>query len=193
MGMLWPRASRSRSATARPCSAASAGACGAAAMGSSATGRPKSKRRATPITSTAAVSVWTTSSRRSFLGGVVAGIADGDVDFFGLRDNADFQAWHVGLYGSFTSGQWYLDSVATYADLQFDTERFVDLLGERLTGEPDGTRWPLMSRPDTTGTWPEPPAAAAGVVAVHAICVWMPTRRPAGSAPCPSPGRAMNR
>ncbi|MBM4026671.1 MAG: autotransporter domain-containing protein, partial [Planctomycetes bacterium] len=73
-----------------------------------------------------------------FLGGVVAGLADGDVDFSGLRDNADLQAWHIGLYGSLTSGRWYLDSVATYADLQFDTERFVDLLGERLTGDQDG-------------------------------------------------------
>jgi outer membrane autotransporter protein len=62
-------------------------------------------------------------------------MSDGDVDFFASRDNTDFEARHVGLYGSFASGDWYLDSVLTYADLDYETERFVDATSERLTGD----------------------------------------------------------
>jgi T5SS/PEP-CTERM-associated repeat protein len=48
-----------------------------------------------------------------FLGGVVVGITDGDVDFAGMRDNADFRAIQVGLYGDLTWEKWYLNSMAT--------------------------------------------------------------------------------
>ncbi len=73
-----------------------------------------------------------------WLAGLVVGTADGDVDFAQSRDNTDFKAKYVGLYGSATWGKWYFDSVATLANLSYDTERFVDLLGERLTGSFDG-------------------------------------------------------
>jgi len=73
-----------------------------------------------------------------WLAGLVVGTADGDVDFAQSRDNTDFEAKYVGLYGSATWGKWYFDSVATLANLEYDTERFVDLLGERLTGSFDG-------------------------------------------------------
>jgi outer membrane autotransporter protein len=76
-----------------------------------------------------------------FLGGVVVGVTDGNVDFAGMRDNADFQAIQVGLYGDLTWEKWYLNSMATYANLHYDTERFVDLTGERLTGDLSGNDW----------------------------------------------------
>jgi len=74
----------------------------------------------------------------SLLGGLVVGTADGDVDFAQSRDNTEFEAKYVGLYGSAAWDKWYLDGVATLARMSFDTERFVDLLGERLTGSFDG-------------------------------------------------------
>jgi len=73
-----------------------------------------------------------------WLGGLVVGMANGDVDYAGSRDNAEFDAKHVGLYGSAAWEKWYVDSVATLARLEYDTERFVDLLGERLTGSFSG-------------------------------------------------------
>jgi len=73
-----------------------------------------------------------------FLAGLVVGLSDGKVDFAGSRDNADFRALHVGLYNSLTWNRWYLDSVASYADLSYDTERFIDLTSERLRGDLNG-------------------------------------------------------
>lgn len=73
-----------------------------------------------------------------WLGGLVVGTADGDVDFARARDNTEFEAKYVGLYGSAAWKKWYVDSVATLARLQYDTERFVDVLGERLTGSFSG-------------------------------------------------------
>jgi subtilase-type serine protease len=73
-----------------------------------------------------------------FLAGLVLGAADGKVDFANSRDNADFRALSVGLYDSLTSNRWYLDSIASYANLSYDTERFVDLTSERLQGDLNG-------------------------------------------------------
>jgi T5SS/PEP-CTERM-associated repeat protein len=74
-----------------------------------------------------------------FLGGVVGGLAEGDVEFSGSRDNSDLEAAYVGLYGSLAWDEWYVDVAAVYASLQYNTERFVDLFGERLTGQFDGS------------------------------------------------------
>jgi len=74
----------------------------------------------------------------TWLGGLVVGLSRGDVDYSGSRDNSDFQTKHIGLYGSAVWDDWYLNSVATYGMLEYDTERFVDLLGERLTATFNG-------------------------------------------------------
>jgi T5SS/PEP-CTERM-associated repeat protein len=74
----------------------------------------------------------------AWLGGLVAGMSDGDVDYAHSRDNTEFQAKHLGLYASGAWEKWYLDVVGTYAMLDYDTERFVDLLGERLTASFNG-------------------------------------------------------
>ena len=73
-----------------------------------------------------------------FLAGLVGGYSQGSVDYAGSRDNADFEALHGGLYSSLNWDKWYLDAVGMYADLSFDTERFIDLTSERLTGSFDG-------------------------------------------------------
>ena len=42
---------------------------------------------------------------------------------------------HFGFYGSLNTGRGYLDSLLTYSDLDYDTQRYVDLTDERLEGE----------------------------------------------------------
>lgn len=74
----------------------------------------------------------------SILAGVVGGLSQGDADFCSSRDNTEFDAAHFGLYGSVARGPWFVDAVATFATLDYETERFVDLLNERLTGNFDG-------------------------------------------------------
>ncbi|MGE5294081.1 MAG: autotransporter domain-containing protein [Solirubrobacterales bacterium] len=78
---------------------------------------------------------------QNFLAGIVGGMSEGDVDFDSSRDNTDFDAAHIGLYGSFAHGSWSVDSVITYAGLDYETERFVDALDERLTGNFDGSEF----------------------------------------------------
>lgn len=67
--------------------------------------------------------------------GVTGGCSTGDVDHASLRDSSNVKGTHVGLYGRLDRGEWYLDSVLTYADLGYETQRYVDLLGETLQGE----------------------------------------------------------
>ncbi len=76
-----------------------------------------------------------------FLAGIVGGMSEGDVDFDSSRDNTDFDAAHIGLYGSLARGPWFVDSVITFAGLDYETERFVDALGERLNGNFDGSEF----------------------------------------------------
>lgn len=76
-----------------------------------------------------------------FLAGIVGGLSEGDADFDSSRDNTDFDAAHIGLYGSLARGPWFVDSVVTYAGLDYETERFVDVLDERLTGNFDGSEF----------------------------------------------------
>jgi T5SS/PEP-CTERM-associated repeat protein len=73
-----------------------------------------------------------------FLAGIVGGMSEGDADFRSSRDSTDFGAAHIGLYGSLARGPWFVDSVITFAGLDYETERFVDILDERLTGNFDG-------------------------------------------------------
>ncbi len=76
-----------------------------------------------------------------FLAGVVFGYTNGYVDFAGMRDNSDFRAIHAGLYGNLTWDKWYLNSTLAYGNVHYDTERFVDLTSEHLTGDLNGNDW----------------------------------------------------
>lgn len=75
----------------------------------------------------------------TLLAGLVGGMSEGDVDFDRSRDSSDFDASHIGLYGSLAWDSWSVDSVFTYASLDYETRRFVDLLDERLSGNFDGS------------------------------------------------------
>lgn len=71
--------------------------------------------------------------------GVTAGYSEGDIDYSGSRDRSDVSATHGGIYGGYDAPRWYLDSVLTYTDLEYDTRRYVDLLDERLEADPSGS------------------------------------------------------
>ncbi|MBP7051238.1 MAG: autotransporter domain-containing protein [Phycisphaerae bacterium] len=70
--------------------------------------------------------------------GVTAGYSDGDIDYSGSRDSSEVSATHGGFYGSYETSRWYLDSIVTYADLDYETQRYVDLVSERLDGDSSG-------------------------------------------------------
>ncbi|HSW00739.1 MAG TPA: autotransporter domain-containing protein [Sedimentisphaerales bacterium] len=70
--------------------------------------------------------------------GFTAGYSQGDIDYSGSRDSSDVSATHGGVYGGYETPQWYLDSVLTYTDLEYETRRYVDLLDERLEADPSG-------------------------------------------------------
>lgn len=67
--------------------------------------------------------------------GLTGGYADTHVNYDRSRDDSDLRAMHFGFYGSLNTGRGYLDSLLTYSDLDYDTQRYVDLTGERLEGE----------------------------------------------------------
>ncbi len=70
-----------------------------------------------------------------FLFGLTGGYSDGDVDYDASSGSSDLSATHVGLYGSWDAGRTYVDSLLTYSDLDYETERFVELTDERLEGD----------------------------------------------------------
>ncbi|UCG56077.1 MAG: alkaline phosphatase [Phycisphaerales bacterium] len=67
--------------------------------------------------------------------GVTGGYSSGDVGYFSLRDSSSVKGTHAGLYGRLDRGDWYIDSVLTYTDLDYETLRYVDVMDERLQGE----------------------------------------------------------
>jgi T5SS/PEP-CTERM-associated repeat protein len=70
--------------------------------------------------------------------GVTLGYSEGSIDYASSPDEADIAGTHVGLYGRYATPRWYLDAIGTYTGLSYETHRFVDLLGEKLEGEPSG-------------------------------------------------------
>jgi outer membrane autotransporter protein len=70
--------------------------------------------------------------------GITGGYSDGDVDYFSSRDTSDVSSIPLGVYGSWNAENWYFDSLLSYADLEYETERHVDLTAEKLSGDFDG-------------------------------------------------------
>ncbi len=70
--------------------------------------------------------------------GVTGGYSEGNIDYASSRDQAELSSGHGGLYGRYAAPRWYVDAIGTYAGISYETRRFVDLLGERLEGDPSG-------------------------------------------------------
>jgi outer membrane autotransporter protein len=71
--------------------------------------------------------------------GLTTGFSRGDIDHARSNDTADIDATHFGFYGSYEQSAGYVDFIADYADLDFETRRYVDVLDERLDGDFGGT------------------------------------------------------
>ena len=129
------------------------GVCGARPTGSMATATAAVTCLVTTTTSMAAVWVPTTSSPGQSSPAWWAGYPTAMWTSTARGDKTEFDARYIGLYSSAAWDRWYVDGVAIYADLEHDTERFVDLLDERLTGSLMGTNWPPMWRQVGPGNW----------------------------------------
>jgi len=73
-----------------------------------------------------------------FLLGITGGFSDGNVDHFSSRNKSDICGKHIGLYSNWNIDRWNFDSIMTYSYFEYDTERHVDLMSERLEGDFDG-------------------------------------------------------
>ena len=67
--------------------------------------------------------------------GITGGYSNGDVDHSSSRDVSDICGKHIGLYGTVEREPWYFSSVLTYSQLEYQTQRYVDMTAERLDGD----------------------------------------------------------
>jgi uncharacterized protein with beta-barrel porin domain len=70
--------------------------------------------------------------------GATGGYADGSVNYFSSQDKSDVHSIPLGIYGSWNTDSYYLDSILSYTPTEYKTHRYIDLTSERLTGEFDG-------------------------------------------------------
>ncbi len=70
--------------------------------------------------------------------GLTGGYAEGDIQYSASRNSSDISSKHIGLYGGYDRSAWYLHSIVAYADLDYETKRYVDVTGAQLEGEPSG-------------------------------------------------------
>ena len=71
--------------------------------------------------------------------GITAGFSKSDVDYSLPSSKADISGTHIGIYGSTSSNDWHFDSILTYSFLDYETERFITLMGQKVRGDFDGT------------------------------------------------------
>jgi outer membrane autotransporter protein len=78
----------------------------------------------------------------NFVLGIGLGYAESDVDF-DLTQNTDVDSYHLALYGTYSTPQYYVDGAVLYADSEYDSDRDIPLLGETATSDTDGCEWGL--------------------------------------------------
>jgi T5SS/PEP-CTERM-associated repeat protein len=67
--------------------------------------------------------------------GVTTGFSRSNVDHARSDDAASIDATHLGFYGSYEVPGEYVNFIADYADLDYQTRRYVDVVDERLDGD----------------------------------------------------------
>jgi T5SS/PEP-CTERM-associated repeat protein len=70
--------------------------------------------------------------------GLTAGYSMSHIDSSIAGDESDIYNTHIGIYGSQYADYWHLDSIFTYSFLKYETERFVNIMGEKLKGDSNG-------------------------------------------------------
>lgn len=70
-----------------------------------------------------------------FRAGVSLGLATTDVEYDDTRDNSRIDSFFSALYGNYSGFDGYIDAVLTYAYLDSETDRYVDFVAEKNTGD----------------------------------------------------------
>jgi T5SS/PEP-CTERM-associated repeat protein len=70
--------------------------------------------------------------------GLTAGYSMSRIDSSIAGDESDIYNTHIGIYSSQCADYWHLDSIFTYSFLKYETERFINLVGEKIKGDTDG-------------------------------------------------------
>lgn len=76
-----------------------------------------------------------------FIGGATGGYSSGNVDYDTLADKADVTTIHAGLYSAYSGDGWYASSMVTHSWIDVQTDRVVNLTGERPEGDFGGSEW----------------------------------------------------
>ena len=74
----------------------------------------------------------------NFLMGLTAGYSMSFVDSEVDGDESNIKNAHVGIYGSHYANYLHLDSVFTYSFLEYETERKISVMNEKIKGDSDG-------------------------------------------------------
>ncbi len=74
----------------------------------------------------------------NFRVGITLGWSDTDVDYDDTRDNSSIESFYSGLYANYKYLNGYIDGIFIYADLDSETDRYVDFVGEKNEGDFDG-------------------------------------------------------
>jgi outer membrane autotransporter protein len=77
-------------------------------------------------------------STESLLVGVTAGYSKSIVDSSIPGNESNISSTHIGIYGSKNINYWHFDSIVTYSSLKYETERFINIVSEKLKGDSEG-------------------------------------------------------
>jgi len=86
--------------------------------------------------------------------GITSGYSSGQIDYYGSRNKTDTDGIYLGLYGRWTPGSWYTQAMLTYAGMEYETDRYINLTGEHLKGDLDG--YDIAGYIETGTSWEYP-------------------------------------
>ncbi|MBN1974362.1 MAG: autotransporter domain-containing protein [Sedimentisphaerales bacterium] len=70
--------------------------------------------------------------------GITGGYSYGHVNYSSSKDQSDIYSTPLGIYGSWYNKSGYIDSIVSFASMEYETKRYIDVTSETLKGEFDG-------------------------------------------------------
>ena len=77
----------------------------------------------------------------SLLAGFAFGYSNSNVDYASSRDESEIDSKYAALYASFDADEYYIDGTLALSDLDYETDRYVDVTGEHLKGDYSGSEF----------------------------------------------------
>jgi len=77
------------------------------------------------------------STEKSLLG-VTAGYSKSNVDSSIPGNESDISSTHIGFYINRNTDFWHFDSIFTYSSLEYQTERLIHMISEKIKGDSEG-------------------------------------------------------